>query len=89
MDIKLRTRLSAYSKVESINQVAEATVTNEAIDSFFNNDLYHVVNKAEIDGLFINEEVDKVVDKSDIDTLFTAEDNTRRISYAEIDSLFN
>ena len=52
MDIKLRARLSAYSKVESINQVAEATVTNEAIDSLFNNDLSHVVTKDEIDGLF-------------------------------------
>lgn len=78
MDIKLRARLTAYSKVDSI----EGTVSN-----------LPTIDKEHIDSLFDGPK-DRVVTKEEIDTLFDAPENTKdnkigTVSYSAIDSLFS
>ena len=91
MEIKLRARLAAYSKLDSIENNAPA-VPNSAIDSLFKDGRFdYVVTKEDIDTvLFATMEKDRVVDDAEIDTLFTSTtEPDRKVSYAEIDSLFN
>lgn len=88
MDIKLTARLSAYSKIDSLNSISNPTVTPEVIDTLFPQNGYSAsVTKKDIDNLFIEEESDKVVDKEQIDELF--DETTRKVSYTEIDTLFD
>lgn len=77
MDIKLRARLSAYSKVDALSSNPD-TVKHEDIDSLFQpQEPDKVVTKDEIDTLF-KEEAEDVLDE-DIEA----------VSFASIDSLFN
>ena len=78
MDIKLRARLTAYSKVDSI----EGTVSN-----------LPTIDKEHIDSLFDSPK-DRVVTKEEIDTLFDRPENIQdtkigTVSYSAIDSLFS
>lgn len=90
MEIKLRARLSAYSKLESIEEIHNlASVPAAAIDKLFNNVEDTLVTPGDIDALFPAVEPDKVISKEEIDKLFTVtEDNTRRVTESEIDKLF-
>lgn len=77
MDIKLRARLSAYSKVDALSSNPD-TVKHEDIDSLFQpKEPDRVVTKDEIDTLF-KEEAEDVLDE-DIEA----------VSFASIDSLFD
>lgn len=80
MDIKLRARLSAYSRIESITQVSNNTPTPDVNSAGslvgVNKDgeytLYKTVGKEEIDSLFMDVVPDDVVSKEEIDSLFSA-----------------
>ena len=76
MDIKLRARLSAYSKVSTTCEECDADiVTNEQIDELFDPSIdYTSVTKTQIDELFIDEETQQEYDT---------------VSFAKIDTLFN
>ena len=90
MEIKLRARLAAYSKIDSIENNAPK-VPNTAIDTLFKDGRFdHVVTKEDIDKiLFANMEKDRVVEDAEIDNLFTSTpDSDRKVSFKEIDSLF-
>lgn len=90
MEIKLRARLAAYSKLDSIENNAPK-VPNTAIDTLFKDGrVDHVVTKEDIDKiLFTNMEKDRVVEDAEIDNLFTSTpDPDRKVSFKEIDSLF-
>ena len=93
MNIKLNARLSAYSKVDSIQsgECSVDTITNEQIDELFEDlDNPQSVKKDEIDTLFKTQEEPESVSKDEIDNLFVDEDHTvTSVSYNEIDSLFN
>ena len=79
MDIKLRARLTAYSKVDSIEGIVSnlPTIDKEHIDSLFDGPSDRVVTKEEIDTLFDGE--------SDV----SSESKIGTVSYSAIDSLFN
>lgn len=88
MEIKLRARLAAYSRMDSIENIANR-VPHKAIDTLFDpKELDTIVSKEDINDLFIDAEPDRVVDKEEIDSLFQL-DNDRKVTYAEIDSLFD
>lgn len=92
MEIKLRARLAAYSKLDSIENTAPK-VPNSAIDMLFKDGRNeHIVSKEDINNiLFANMEQDRVVEKTEIDNLFdpTDSESDRKVTYAEIDSLFD
>lgn len=98
MDIKLRARLSAYSKIESINGLTSNTPVPDAtaagsvlgVNNSGNYTLFPTVSHAEIDTLFGNVGTDDIVTKDEIDTLFPEEEpEVSTVSFADIDSLFN
>lgn len=90
MDIKLKARLAAYTKVDAIGTFNNA-VPKSAIANLFDPSLKpQPVTKDDIYTLFPDEEVDKVVERSDIDKLFNTNVlDDRNVTYAEIDSLFD
>ena len=91
MDIKLRARLSAFSKVDAIKSTVSdiPTVRRSDIDSLFPGQNERVVTKGEIDSLFLERNKPSAVDKTTIDTLFNNEKDTIGVvSYKDIDSLF-
>lgn len=91
MEIKLRARLAAYSKLDSIENTAPK-VPNSAIDMLFKDGrIDHTVTKEDIDTLlFANMEKDRVVENTEIDSLFKGtEAPDRKVSFTEIDSLFD
>ena len=90
MELKLRARLSAYSKLDSVSTSSLGTVDKDQIDTLFKPSEPEIVNKSQIDSLFPEEENDLTVDKSSIDTLFDDNgDTVETVSRAAIDSLFN
>ena len=99
MDIKLRARLSAYSKIESISglnsntPVPDATAAGSVlgVNKTGNYTLFPTVTESEIDSLFMDIIPDEIVTKEEIDTLFTEEEKPEvsTVSFADIDSLFN
>lgn len=90
MEIKLRARLSAYSKIDSIETLTNR-IPSSAIDTLFKDTLEpSLVTKGDINTMFQNEEPDRVVDRNEIDGLFQYDtDIDRKVTYAEIDSLFD
>lgn len=97
MDIKLRARLSAYSKIESISGLNSNTPVPDAtsVGSVLgvNNSgmytLFPTVKQEDIDGLFTDVIPDEIVSKEDIDTLFEEETVTDEpVSKEQIDTLF-
>ena len=85
MDIKLKARLSAYSKVDSVTSDCEhESVTEEQIDDLFKDtDTPVSVTKSEIDSLFINT-TEQITIQNDSTT-----SSVMNVSHDEIDSLFN
>ena len=97
MDIKLRARLSAYSKIESISglnsntPVPDATAAGSVlgVNNTGNYTLFPTVTEAEIDKLFGDVGQDEVVTKEEIDTLFPEEPAVEEtVSKEQIDTLF-
>lgn len=78
MDIKLKAKLSAYSKVSSLS-------TNEELT-------HDKVTKEQIDSLFDGSDFIDSVSKDKIDTLFDDESESSEyeaVSHSQIDSLFD
>lgn len=97
MDIKLRARLSAYSKIESINGLTSNTPVPDAtaagsvigVNNSGSYTLFPTVSVAEIDNLFGDVGTDDIVTKEEIDTLFPDEQvRDEPVSKEEIDTLF-
>lgn len=96
MDIKLRARLSAYSKIESISglnsntPVPDATAAGSVLG--VNNSgkytLFPTVSHSAIDGLFADVVTDEIITKDEIDTLFQEEKHEEPVTKDEIDTLF-
>ena len=99
MDIKLRARLSAYSKIESISGLGNSsslpkpTVTDSGqvlgVNSSGNYTLFPSIQKEDIDTLFADLVEEETVTKEEIDELFPEDDETVSVTKDEIDSLFN
>ena len=96
MDIKLRARLSAYSKIESISGLNSNTPVPDATSAGsvlgVNNSgmytLFPTVKQEDIDELFTDVIPDEVVSKEDIDTLFEETITDEPVSKEQIDTLF-
>ena len=97
MDIKLRARLSAYSKVSSLSSVSlpnplEGSVGDVVgVGDSGKYELFSKVTHEQIDSLFEGElDNPRVVTKDEIDTLFEEEPSKYlTVSRAQIDSLFD
>ena len=91
MDIKLRARLSAYSKVDAIKATVDdiPTIKNSDIDALFPGQVETSITKGEIDTLFADSKKPTVVDKATIDTLFEDDKKPVVVDKATIDTLFN
>lgn len=96
MDIKLRARLSAYSKIDSVEAVSsnvplpDATkagnvlgVSNTGVYTLFPS-----INQERVDTLFTDEEVDTTVLKDEIDTLFIETHAPVVVTKDAVDTLF-
>ena len=91
MDIKLRARLSAYSKVEAVRATIDdiPTIKNSDIDGLFPGQVETAVSKGKIDTLFAEEKKPIAVDKATIDTLFDNTGTTHSaVDKSAIDTLF-
>lgn len=92
MDIKLRARLSAYSKVSAISGEGDCEhiiITDKDIDNLFENiDEPQSVKKNEIDSLFVTQEEPESVTKNEIDSLFEEVAEPESVSKDDIDDLF-
>lgn len=97
MDIKLRARLSAYSKIESINSLNSNTPVPDAtaagnvlgVSNTGNYTLFPMVKSEDIDSLFTNTDTETIVSKEDIDSLFEKDNSEfESVTKDEIDSLF-
>lgn len=89
MDIKLKAKLAAYSKMESM-EILNTRVPHAAIDTLFDPAINpEAITNKDIDELFKGEE-DITVSKDKIDTLFSINNSEiNKVSYADIDKLFN
>ena len=96
MDIKIRARLSAYSKIASVEGVntslpfvgkgdAGSVVGVSAEGSYT---LFPTVGKEQVDEMFVDSPNPTTVEKDDIDTLFKETEEPVSVTKAEIDSLF-
>lgn len=89
MNIKLRARLSAYSKINSVSTLVPV-VNEDDIDTLFKDvPADTVVDKDDIDSLFKNEPTSEPVTKEEIDSLFGEQDTTSSVTKDEIDGLFS
>lgn len=95
MEMKIRARLSAYSKVDSMSGLGVPAATEEnagavlAVDATGNYSLVSSVSSSQVDDLFNEEVFPEIVDKDTIDSLFeTVIEDDRPISKDEIDNLF-
>lgn len=96
MDIKLRARLSAYSKINSISDVNSNIPLPEASDAgnvlgvgdTGNYTLFPPITEGDIDILFTNQDENDTVTKEEIDTLFPETKEPETITKEEIDTLF-
>jgi hypothetical protein len=95
MNIKLRARLSAYSKIDSLASVAsyipEPELTEAGhivtVGSAGEYKLMSSTSPTDIDTLF-EYTGDKIVSKDDIDKLFPVSSSTNKVDKEQIDSLF-
>lgn len=96
MDIKIRARLSAYSKVSSIDSISTelplagksdaGSVVGVGEDGSYT--LFPTSNKDSIDEMFTYSSVPTPVEKQEIDGLFSNEDTATSVTKDAIDSLF-
>ena len=96
MDIKLRARLSAYSKVSSISTQIPLPESSDSgsvlgVNESGKYELYPRVSHESIDSLFTGQlDEPRVITKNEIDTLFENTDtDTKSVSRSQIDSLFS
>lgn len=97
MDIKLRARLSAYSKIESVGGVSSnlpdpslgSVGSVVGIGDTGKYTLFPTVNNNEIDELFDGLPSNTTVTKEEIDQLFTPVEKPAAVTKSEIDSLFD
>ncbi len=97
MDIKIRARLSAYSKiasVEGLNTTLPLTREDDAgavlgVGENGTYTLFPTVGKEKVDEMFIDVSGPTTVEKEDIDTLFEEEKEHTAVTKEEIDSLFS
>ena len=99
MDIKIRARLSAYSRISSVEglktNIPDPTASDAGhvlgVGDTGNYTLFPSVTTTDIDSLFQNEELDETVKKDEIDSLFPEEgsDDVESVTKDDIDSLFN
>lgn len=99
MDIKIRGRLSAYSRISSVEglktNIPDPTASDAGhvlgVGDTGKYTLFPSITTSDIDGLFLDEESDEIVKKDEIDSLFPEEgsDDVESITKDEIDSLFN
>ena len=97
MDIKLRARLTAYSKVDSITAGAtlpdpDLAYTGHVLGIGSNGDfnLFPAVESTAIEGLFADETPPTtVITKDEIDKLFTQEPKVETVTKDRIDSMFD
>ena len=99
MDIKIRARLSAYSRISSVEglktNIPDPTASDAGhvlgVGDTGSYTLFPSVTTTDIDGLFQNEELDETVKKDEIDSLFPEEgsDDVESVTKDDIDSLFN
>lgn len=96
-DIKLRARLSAYSKIESIQGLNQSLPDPDVIGPgssvVVSPEGNYVpmtpVTDSQIDQLFQDVNDPSAVTKDEIDTLFPAEESSKEtVTFADIDSLF-
>ena len=96
MDIKLRARLSAYAKVDSIESLGTQLPSPDAMYSGAvlgvgdsgKYTLFPKIGTQDVDNLFQNMEEDRTVTKTEIDELFTDEEEPVAVTKTDIDSLF-
>ena len=95
MEMKIRARLSAYSKVDSMSGLGVPTATEGdagsilAVDANGNYSLVSSVSSGQVDNLFSEEILPEIIDKDTIDSLFEPViDGDRPIDKSEIDDLF-
>ena len=88
MNIKLKARLSAYSKVDAI-YASVPRISREDIDKLFDG-TSSTVTKDDIDTLFETDFNESVISRDQIDTLFenSSAEKITRVSFDAIDSLF-
>ena len=88
MNIKLKARLSAYSKVDAI-YASVPKVSKEDIDKLFEG-TNSIVTKDDIDTLFETDFKESVISRDQIDTLFenNSSEKITTVSFDAIDSLF-
>ena len=96
MDIKLRARLSAYAKIDSVQ-----TLNSELPSPYLKDSgavlgvgdagkytLFPSVGVEDIENLFRNKESVSTVDKTEIDGLFDKKETAESVTKSEIDTLF-
>ena len=97
MDIKLRAKLSAYSRVSELisNSTTKLPEIGEndngkvvGVDNG-NYTLFPTIQKPDIDTLFEKKSEDETVTKEEIDTLFPEKDVADSVTKGQIDTLFN
>ncbi len=96
MDIKIRARLSAYSKISSVDGInTQLPLVGEGdvgavlgVGETGTYTLFPTVSKDKVDEMFIDTQGPSSVEKEEIDTLFEEEKETTSVTKEEIDSLF-
>lgn len=94
MEMKIRARLSAYSKVDSMSGLGVPAATEKdagavlAVDANGNYSLVSSVSNSQVDDLFNEDIFPTIVDKDTIDSLFETVESDRPVSKDEIDDLF-
>lgn len=96
MDIKLRAKLSAYSKISSIEGV-NTTLPLPSVDNVGavigvgdsgQYTLFPTIKKENVDEMFVNDDIIETVIKEEIDTLFEGLEEPTTVTKQEIDDLF-
>ena len=88
MEIKLKAKLAAYSKIDSID-ILDSRVPHSAIDTLFTKNTDTAITEKDIDTLFSTEEPDIIISSEKIDTLFDNNEPSTKVTYADIDKLFS
>jgi hypothetical protein len=97
MEIKLRARLSAYSKVDSFSTTdsilpntsfpgAQGSLLGVGSDGKYK--LFPTISEQQVDELFEGQEIPTIVQKSEIDTLFEEQEQNSVVDKEDIDTLF-
>ena len=96
MDIKIRARLSAYSKIASVDGVStslpmvgvEDAGAVLGVSETGNYTIFPTVKNEKVDELFLGMDTERTVEKSEIDTLFQDAPTVETVTKQEIDKLF-